>query len=218
MYIPLSMYIPNAFQEDRVEVLHDLIRKHPFGTLVTLNQEGLQANHIPFELDTAPEPFGTLYAHVARANSVWRDLAHNDEALVILQGPNSYISPSWYRTRNETGMVVPTWNYAVVHAHGKLQAIEDPIWLRSFVDKLTRTHEQSLPEPWNVSDAPADYIEKQLSAIVGLKLTITRLTGKWKMSQNRPTPDRESVIQALRRQKAESAQAMAESIEDRLKG
>jgi transcriptional regulator len=212
------MYIPNAFEEDRIEVLHDLILKYPFGTLVTLNQEGLQANHIPFELDPAPEPFGTLYAHVARANSVWRDLAVNNEALVIFQGPNSYISPSWYRSKNETGMVVPTWNYTVVHAHGKLEPIEDPAWLRAFVDKLTQRHEQNLPDPWNVSDAPSDYIEKQLSAIVGLKLTITRLVGKWKLSQNRPAHDRESVIQSLRQQNTESAQTMAESIEKRLKG
>ena len=204
------MYIPNAFQENRIEVLHDLIRKYPFATLVTLNQEGLQANHIPFELDPVPEPFGTLYAHVARANPVWRDVGHNDEALLIFQGPNSYISPSWYRTKKETGMVVPTWNYTVVHAHGKLQAIEDPMWLRAFVEKLTRTHEQNLPDPWNVSDAPADYIEKQLTAIVGLKLTMTRLVGKWKLNQNRPAHDRASVIETLFQQETESAQSMAE--------
>jgi transcriptional regulator len=207
------MYIPNAFQENRIEVLHDLIRKYPFAALVTSNEEGLQANHIPFELDPAPEPFGTLYAHVARANPVWRDLSHNDEALVIFQGPNSYISPSWYRTKKETGMVVPTWNYMVVHAHGKLEPIEDPVWLRAFVGKLTRTHEENMPEPWSVSDAPSDYIEKQLTAIVGLKLTITKLVGKWKLSQNRPAHDRESVIQTLLQQKKESSQTMAESIE-----
>jgi len=207
------MYIPNAFQENRIEVLHDLIRKYPLATLVTLNQEGLQANHIPFELDPAPQPFGTLYAHVARANSVWRDVSLTDEALVIFQGPNSYISPSWYRTKDETGMVVPTWNYTVVHAYGKLEPIEDAAWLRAFVDKLTRTHEQNLPQPWNVSDAPADYITKQLTAIVGLKLTITRLLGKWKLNQNRPPQDRASVLETLRQQKIESAQTMAEYIE-----
>ena len=207
------MYIPNAFHEDRIEVLHDLIRNYPFAALITLNKEGIQANHIPFELDPAPEPFGTLHAHVARANPVWRDLSQNDEALVIFQGPNSYISPSWYRTKEETGMVVPTWNYMVVHAHGKLQPIEDPVWLRALVEKLTRTHEENMPQPWSVSDAPSDYIEKQLTAIVGLRLTITRLVGKWKLSQNRPPQDRASVIQTLFQQETESSQAMAESIE-----
>jgi len=211
-YIPI-MYRPTAFQEDRIDVLHDLIRKYPFATVVTLNQEGLQANHIPFELDPVPEPFGTLYAHVARANSVWRDLSYSDEALVIFQGPNSYISPSWYRTKEETGMVVPTWNYMIVHARGKLEPIEDAVWLRAFVEKLTRTHEENMPKPWSVSDAPSDYIEKLLTAIVGLKLTITTLVGKWKLSQNRPAHDRESVIQMLLEQKTESAKTMADSIE-----
>jgi transcriptional regulator len=207
------MYVPETFQENRVEVLHDLIRTHPLGTLVTLNREGLQANHIPFAVQSAPEPFGTLYAHVARANPVWRDLSRNHEALVIFQGPQTYISPSWYLTRKETGMVVPTWNYAVVHAHGKLQPIEDPVWLRAFVDKLTKTHEQGLAEPWNISDAPAHYIEKQLGAIVGLELIITRLIGKWKHSQNRPAHDRANVIQTLFERGTESSIAMAESME-----
>jgi transcriptional regulator len=203
------MYVPTAFQENRVEVLHDLIRRHSFGALVTLNAEGFQANHIPFDLDSTPEPFGTLYAHVARANPVWHDLSNDDRALVIFQGPHTYVSPSWYATKKETGMVVPTWNYAVVHAHGRLRPIEDATWLRAFVEKLTRTYEQGRPEPWNVSDAPAQYIEKQLSAIVGLELTITRLIGKWKINQNRPVHDRASVIQALLEQETESSTAMA---------
>ena len=206
------MYVPEAFQEERVEVLHDLIRTYPFGTLVTLNDEGLQANHIPFDLEPTPEPFGTLYAHVARANPVWRDLYRNDETLVIFQGPYAYISPSWYVTKKETGMVVPTWNYSVVHAHGRAQPIEDPVWLRNFVEKLTKTHEQGRPEPWNVADAPAHYIEKQLGSIVGLKLTISRLIGKWKLSQNRPPRDRVSVIQTLSQENTGSSIALAESM------
>lgn len=206
------MYVPDAFQENRVEVLHDLIRTYPFGTLITLNDEGLQANHIPFELEFTPEPFGTLYAHVARANPVWRDLHRNNETLVIFQGPHAYISPSWYVTKNQTGMVVPTWNYAVVHAHGHSEAIEDPVWLRTFVEKLTKTHEQKRAEPWNVSDAPADYIEKQLGSIVGLKVTISRLIGKWKLSQNRPQHDRVNVIQTLAGEGTESSTNMAESM------
>ena len=173
----------------------------------------LQANHIPFEVQREPEPFGTLYAHVARANPVWRELSHNHDVLVIFQGPQAYISPSWYRTKKETGMVVPTWNYAVVHAHGHLEPIEDPVWLRAFVEKLTRTHERGRAEPWNISDAPRQYIDKQLNGIVGLKLTIRRLVGKWKLSQNRPAQDRESVIGALLAQGTESSRAMAEAME-----
>jgi len=207
------MYVPQIFQEDRVEVLHDLIRTYPFGTLVTMNEEGLQANHVPFHVESAPEPFGTLYAHVARANPVWRDFSRNNEALVIFQGPQTYISPSSYLTKKETGMVVPTWNYAVVHAHGRLNAIEDVLWLRAFLEELTKTHERGRSEPWNISDAPAEYIEKQLNAIVGLKLTITQLVGKWKLSQNRPARDRASVIQALLEQGTESSKLMAESME-----
>jgi len=207
------MYVPKMFQEDRVEVLHDLIRTYPFGTLVTVNDEGLQANHVPFHIESVPEPFGTLYAHVARANPVWRDISRNNEALVIFQGPQAYISPSLYVTKKETGMVVPTWNYAVVHAHGRLKPIEDVSWLRAFLEELTKTHEHGRAEPWNISDAPAEYIEKQLSAIVGLKLTITQLVGKWKLSQNRPERDRASVIQTLLEQGTESSKAMAESME-----
>ena len=207
------MYVPKIFQEDRVEVLHDLIRTYPFGTLVTMNEEGLQANHVPFHVESAPEPFGTLYAHVARANPVWRDFSRNNEAVVIFQGPQTYISPSSYLTKKETGMVVPTWNYAVVHAHGRLNAIEDVLWLRAFLEELTKTHERGRSEPWNISDAPAEYIEKQLNAIVGLKLTITQLVGKWKLSQNRPARDRASVIQALLEQGTESSKVMAESME-----
>jgi len=206
------MYLPKMFEEDRVEVLHELIRRYPFGALVTFN-DGLRANHIPFEVESAPEPFGILYAHVARANPLWRDLSRDNEALVIFLVPQTYISPSCYPTKKETGMVVPTWNYAVVHAHGQLEPIEDPVWLRAFVDKLTKTHEEGRAEPWNVSDAPAPYIEKQLSAIVGLKLTITRLVGKWKLSQNRPAADRAGVIRALFEEGTESSVAMAEAME-----
>jgi transcriptional regulator len=203
------MYLPKSFEETRVAVLHDLIRNHPLGTLVTLTNEGLEANHIPFEIDSALQPFGTLRGHVARANPVWNSFLRDTEALVIFQGPQTYISPSWYVTKQETGMVVPTWNYAIVHAHGPLKIIEDREWLRSFVDRLTRTHETGQAEPWSVSDAPAAYIDKQLDAIVGIELTIRRLIGKWKASQNRPARDRESVIERLNARGGEAATSMA---------
>ena len=203
------MYLPKSFEETRVDVLHDLVRNHPLGTLVTLTNEGLDANHIPFEIDGALPPFGTLRGHVARANPVWNSFSRDTEALVIFQGPQTYISPSWYVTKQETGMVVPTWNYAVVHAHGPLRAIDDREWLRALVERLTRTHEAGQTAPWSVSDAPAGYIDKQLDAIVGIELTIRRLVGKWKASQNRPAKDRESVINTLNERGGESATSMA---------
>ena len=207
------MYVPEIFEEKRVGVLHDLIRKYPFGTLVTFNERGLEANHIPFLVEPTPEPFGVLHAHVSRANPVWRDVSSTTEVLAVFQGPQGYISPSWYASRTETGMVVPTWNYAVVHAYGRLEAVQDAAWLRSVVDRLTNTHEAGQAEPWSMSEAPAHYIEKQLTAIVGLKLTITRLLGKWKMSQNRPPQDRAGVTRTLLQQETESSVAVAESIE-----
>src|SRR3989442_2630338 len=206
------MYLPKHFEETRVEVLHELIRTYPFGTLVTLTAGGLDANHIPFEVDPEPAPFGTLRGHVARANPVWRDVSPGAEALVIFQGPDTYISPSWYPTKTETGKVVPTWNYAIVHAHGVPRFINDRAWLRAFVEKLTNRHEAERREPWKITDAPPDYIEKQLGAIIGLEIPITRLVGKWKVSQNRPAQDRNGVVEGLLREGGPSAAAIAELI------
>lgn len=191
------MYLPKHFEETRVEVLHQLIHAHPLGALVTLTPGGLDANHIPFEVDPEPLPFGTLRGHVARANPVWREFSRETDALVIFQGPGTYISPAWYPTKQETGRVVPTWNYAVVHVHGPLRVIDDKAWLRDFVTKLTNRHEAARREPWHVTDAPADYIDRQLGAIIGLEIPIARLVGKWKMSQNRPAQDRAGVVDGL---------------------
>jgi transcriptional regulator len=202
------MYLPAHFEETRVETLHELIRAHPLGALVTLTPAGLAADHIPFEVDPDPAPFGTLRAHVARANPVWRE-AGDREVLVLFQGPETYISPSWYPTKQETARVVPTWNYAVVHAHGRLRAIEDREWLRAFVTRLTDRHEGQRADRWKVTDAPADYIDRQLGGIVGLEVPIGRLLGKWKVSQNRPAQDRAGVVEGLRRQDDPASAAMA---------
>jgi len=203
------MYLPKHFEETRVEVLHELIRTHPLGTLVTLAPDGLDANHIPFEIDPDPAPFGTLRAHVARANPVWRSFSRDAHALAIFQGPDSYISPSLYPTKQETGKVVPTWNYVVVHAHGPLRVIEDRAWLREFVEKLTNRHEAGRPAPWKVTDAPAAYIDELLASIVGVEMPIVRLEGKWKASQNRPASDVNGVVEGLSQAGSESANAMA---------
>ena len=202
------MYLPKHFEETRVPVLHDLIRAHPLATLVMLTPSGLDANHIPFEIDPAPAPSGTLRGHVARANPLWRSVS-DVEMLAIFQGPDTYISPSFYVTKQETGKVVPTWNYAVVHAHGPLRVIDDPAWLRAFVETLTNRHEGARRAPWRVTDAPADYIDSMVTAIVGIEIPITRLIGKWKVSQNRPEQDRAGVAEGLLEEGGDSAAAMA---------
>src|SRR5688572_1484020 len=207
------MYLPSHFEETRVETLHALIRAHPFGALVTLGPGGLDANHVPFEVDPDPAPFGTLCAHVARANPVWRE-ASGAEVLVLFQGTDTYISPSWYPTKQETAKVVPTWNYAVVHAHGRLRAIDDREWLRAFVTRLTDRHEAGRTGPWKVTDAPADYIDAMLGGIVGLEIPIARLVGKWKVSQNRPAQDRAGVVEGLGRQGDTTSAAMARLVRE----
>jgi transcriptional regulator len=203
------MYVPAHFEEPRVEVLHALIRAHPLGALVVPTAAGLVANHVPFEIVPDPAPFGTLRAHIARANPLWRDASPDVEALVIFQGPDTYVSPAWYPTKAETAKVVPTWNYAVAHAHGPVRFIDDRAWLRAFVEGLTNHHEAGRPEPWKVADAPADFVDALLGAIVGLEISITRLVGKWKVSQNRPPNDREGVAEALQREGSDTAAAVA---------
>jgi transcriptional regulator len=209
------MYLPSHFAENRIDVLHDLIRRHPLSCLVTLGSQGLNANHIPFEIDAAPAPYGTLRGHVARANPVWRDHSRETEALVIFQGPQVYISPSWYETKQQTGEVVPTYDYAVVHAYGRLQIVEDHEWLRGLVTRLTKRFESGRPAPWQVSDAPHSFIEKQLGAIVGVEIEISRLLGKWKASQNRPAVDRTGVAKALDAIADADSLAMAQLIKER---
>lgn len=191
------MYLPKHFAVTEVPVMHAMMRKHPLATLVCHGLAGLDANHIPFLLADDSSPYGTLQGHIARANPLCKvgDLA--EEVLVIFQGAESYISPSNYATKAEHGKVVPTWNYTAVHAYGRLRLIDDAAWIFAQISALTATHESSLPNPWSVSDAPADYIEKMLGAIVGIEITIERLVGKWKVSQNQPPANQASLIAAL---------------------
>jgi transcriptional regulator len=202
------MYVPKHFEEPRVEVLHALIRACPLGALVVPTAGGMVANHIPFEISPEPAPLGTLRAHVARANPVWRDAAPGGEALVIFQGPDAYVSPAWYPTKKETGKVVPTWNYAVAHAYGPVRFIDDRVWLRAFVEMLTDRHEAGRPEPWKVADAPGDFVDTLVGAIIGDEISVDRLVGKWKVSQNRPAHDREGVAEALGRDGSDAAAVM----------
>ena len=214
------MYLPAHFKEDRTPVLHELIRAHPFATLVTLDATGLIANHLPMEIDAAAGPLGTLRGHVARGNPIWKSPRLDVEALAVFQGPQHYITPSYYATKRATGKVVPTWNYATVHAYGTLRVIDDAAWLRSFVEQLTDRHEAEHARatgdaPGHVGDAPESFLEKQLGAIVGLELPISRIEGKWKVSQNRPAEDRAGVVAGLGRSDDAAARAMAELVRER---
>ncbi|MGE0558393.1 MAG: FMN-binding negative transcriptional regulator [Burkholderiales bacterium] len=203
------MYQPAAFREERVGVMHELIRAHPLATLVTRAGGPLEANHLPLLIDPQPSPFGTLRGHVARANPLWRQVHAGHEALAVFQGPQAYVTPSWYPSKRETGKVVPTWNYAVVHAYGPLIIHDDPDWLRDLVSRLTDQQEAPLAQPWGITDAPADYIGQMLRAIVGVEIPVARLEGKWKVSQNRSTADRAGVAAAMEAHGDAQSQAMA---------
>lgn len=203
------MYLPKHFEESRPEVLRELLHAHPLATLVTQGAGGLQADHLPMLFDPAPTPQGCLVGHVARANPVWREADTSREALAIFQGPQHYVSPSWYQSKQADGRVVPTWNYMVVHARGTLRFIEDPDWLRALLQRLTASQESSRTPPWQVSDAPEEFIGRQLGAIVGVELRITQLAGKWKISQNRGQVDRAGVVAGLEQEPGDTAAQMA---------
>lgn len=185
------MYTPKHFEETRAEVLHGLIRAYPFATVVANTANGFAANHLPFELVD-----GVLHGHVARGNELV--LMDGAEALLVFRGPDGYISPNWYPSKHETGREVPTWNYAVLHVHGRLRVIDDATWLRALLERLTDRHEADQPQPWKVTDAPEDHIEKSLHAVVGLEVVIERIDGKFKLSQNHPERNRAGVIAGLR--------------------
>lgn len=211
------MYIPRQFEETRTEVMHELIRAYPLATLVVHASSGLNANHVPLYLSAAPAPHGALQGHIARANPLFREIAGGIEALAIFHGPDSYISPSWYPTKQENGKVVPTWNHVVVHVFGVLRVMDDASWLRTHLHALTDQQEASFPVPWAVDDAPTDYIEKNMTAIVGLEMVITRMLGKWKVSQNQPMQNRIGVVSGLRASGRPESGAMAALVEAAVK-
>lgn len=205
-----GMYRPPAFREDRPGVLRAAIRAHPLATLVTYGRKGLQANLLPLILATNEEGRDTLQGHLAKANGQLDDLRAGTELIVIFQGPQAYITPSWYVTKREHGKVVPTWNYVTVQVWGKARVIDDPAWLFAHVRQLTRQQEELRNEPWAVADAPASFIASQLKGIVGLEIPIDRIEGKWKASQNQPAANRERVADGLREQ--DPASLMAELV------
>ena len=193
------MYLPIAFREDRLETLHALIRTHPLGTLITAGAGGLLANLVPFLVIDGGER-GILRAHIARANDQVEALRSGAETLVVFQGPEAYITPSWYPAKAEHGRVVPTWNYVVVQARGTPRLIDDSAWIRAQIGELTESRENRREEPWKVSDAPEPFILGQIGAIVGVEIPIASIEGKWKVSQNRSAEDRQGVIEGLTRE------------------
>ncbi len=208
------MYEPPLHREDDLSAQHDLIRRHPLGLLVSHGPQGLLANAVPFLVDAAASKLGTLSAHVARANGQWRDLPAAGEALVVFQGPDHYVSPSWYATKRETGKVVPTWNYVMVQARGIARVIEDEAWLRRQIAALTASEESARPAPWAVTDAPEDFIATMVRQIVGIEIEIADIRGKWKASQNRNAADRAGVVDGLSADGGDAAAAMAAIVRD----
>jgi transcriptional regulator len=206
------MYLPQHFAEPRVDELHRIIREHPLGMLVTNGPAGLDANHIPFEFDAERGPHGTLLAHVARANPLCTEFAAGADVMVVFRGVQGYISPNWYPSKHETHRLVPTWNYEVVHAHGRLRLVDDEKFVRGIVARLTRRHEAPEPQPWKMGQAPADYLDQMLRAIVGVEIEVLRLECKRKLSQNREARDVDGAVQALQeRGQVALSSAMAEA-------
>src|SRR5512138_1840795 len=210
-----AVYMPAHFEEPRVDVLHALVRDHPLATWVVQGTDGLSINHVPFLLDATRGAHGTLIGHVARANPVWQRLG---ASIAVFQGPQAYVSPNFYPSKRAHGKVVPTWNYAVVHAHGTPRSIDSRDELLAIVTRLTQTHEADSAVPWHVSDAPADYLEQMLKMIVGIEIPIERLEGKWKVSQNRGLPDRLGTVAGLRQRGDAHSSAMAELVAERTDG
>ena len=190
------MYIPAKFKQDNIEDLVSIMQQYPFATLVANSYDGIEATHFPVLLEQINGEL-VLKAHVAKANKIWEKVESGSDVLVIFNGPNSYISPNYYPTKAENGRAVPTWNYVVVHAKGKVSYSHDPEWIYRVIDKLTTEHELNLDTPWSISDAPETFIDKMLPAIVGLEIKINSIVGQWKLSQNQPEVNKHGVISGL---------------------
>ena len=191
-----------------------LVHEHPLGLMVSHDDRGLQANHLPFVWDTEPTPLGTLRGHLARANPHWKSLVTSHELLVVFQGPQAYVSPSYYPSKAVDGRVVPTWNFAVVHVRGKARLVEEPAALLALVTQLTQRFESQRHTPWAVEDAPPDFVAGLMGAIVGVEIEVTAVEGKWKMSQNRTAEDAAGAATGL----AEDGEAEVAAWVGRLNG
>lgn len=207
------MYIPGHFEESDRDRLHALITEHPLGILVTHGAGGLDANHLPFEFEVRDASLGVLHTHVARANTVWTEIASGDEVLVVFRGADAYISPNWYPSKHEHHRQVPTWNYMVAHAHGRVTVHDDERYLRGLVGRLTKHHEAAEPRPWRMGDSSQTFINEMLASIVGLEIEITRLVGKFKLGQNKERRDALGAAHAL---KARGHDAVGDAMLERL--
>ena len=205
------MFMPDHFRVENVAEMHALMRAHPFAALVSMTPSGLYGTHLPTVLKNEGTN-GTIECHLARANPHWKDLAKGEEAMMIFQGAEGYITPNWYATKAATGKAVPTWNYAIVHAYGRPAIMNEKDWLRRHVTELSDQQERSEAHPWKVSDAPESYIDVMLRGIVGFRFEITRLEGKSKMSQNRETQDRLGVIDGLKARASGDDLEIAETV------
>ncbi|MFZ6779036.1 FMN-binding negative transcriptional regulator [Undibacterium sp. Ji83W] len=212
------MYMPSHFAEERIEVLHALIQAHPLAALVSLQAGELEANHIPFLISapTTDAPYGVLRGHVARNNPVWQSAASGQDALLIFQGAQAYISPRWYEEKQRSGSVVPTYNYAVVHAHGPMRIVEDRQEFLRLLSDLSDNFESKFEQPWKVSDAPAEYVDRMMDMIVGIEIPVRRISGKWKTSQNKSTQDRVNMVDGLREKQDQASRALADVMEQQL--
>lgn len=209
------MFQPPHFREERLDVLHDLIRSHPLGLLISNSSGGPIANPLPFLIGESVSANGVLLAHMSKANQHWRSIEEHPDTpvLVVFQGDQAYVTPSWYETKRETGKVVPTWNYAIVQARGKPEIIHDADWLTGQINSLTNTHEAGRDDPWAVSDAPNQFVRAQIKGIVGLRIVIDEIEGKWKMSQNRPAKKQRGVIRGY---EADSNSPMAALVREHM--
>ena len=208
------MFKPPIFVEEREEIIHDLIHSNSFGTLISIVDGEIAADHLPLLFKPQLCEKGVLQAHISKGNPLWKKHQAGQEVMVIFQGPHHYISPSWYASKAEHAKVVPTWNYAVVHVHGTLKIIENHDWLLNHINQQTDKNEQHYETPWKVSDAPEDYIESQLKGIVGIEIEITRFDGKWKMSQNKNKADKEGIVKGLYDEDNENAKKMSKMIDE----
>ncbi|WP_304640708.1 FMN-binding negative transcriptional regulator [Pseudomonas sp.] len=207
------MYVPNHFKEEDIGKLQQYIRDYGFGLLIVADDAGIEANHVPFYLALEQDgSLGHLQCHLARNNPAWQRLNDSARVLAVFQGPDAYISPSWYETKAETGRVVPTWNYLAVHAEGSARIIEDPIWLKHHLSRLTDQHESGMSVPWSVDDAPSDFTERLVQAIVGVEIKIDSLTGKLKASQNQPERNRAGVKAGLEAREGADSRGMSKFI------
>ncbi|WP_086929513.1 FMN-binding negative transcriptional regulator [Agarilytica rhodophyticola] len=207
------MHIPKKFRQQDMDLLKGVIREYPFATLITHSEHGLNANHIPMLLSETSGGKDALHGHIARANPLWQEVPDQAEALVVFNGPHCYISPNHYPTKHETGKAVPTWNYIAVHVKGVISFVKEREWIHSMIDSLSREHERSEKQPWSVSDAPLDYIQKMLPAVVGIEISITSISGQWKLSQNQPEQNQTGVIKGLSAKESEQFQSMARLIQ-----